>query len=63
MSDIYQELAAEKDTKVRTRTLAKLEQNKAVILQHNSEKCGRIINLRHYTKRIEDKDCSQMKQV
>ncbi|XP_014784252.1 uncharacterized protein LOC106879270 [Octopus bimaculoides] len=54
-----QGLTAEKDAKVRTRILVKLEENQVVTLQL-SEECERIV--KHDIEKIEHKDCSRVKQ-
>lgn len=56
-----QRLTAETDAEKIT-TLAEMKQNQTVTLQV-PEKCERIVNLRHNAKKIECRDCFEVKQV
>ena len=60
MSHIWTRTNSTKNAKIKARLLSKLEQDLKLTLKNIAEECQRIINLRHDTAKIEERDTSHI---
>lgn len=60
INSVAQGLTASKDADIYFWRLTKLQQEQKLTLQVVTEECKKIINLRHDTDKIENKNCSHI---